>query len=97
MIHDIPSVLDIHLEESGILPPLDHGKQNYTPLWHPLYLKGHRGDDGSLADSGIKHHPGCLRKYLDHRLIFGNYEVPDRLAKALREEADQYLAGIVHF
>ena len=48
--------------------------QNYAPLWHPFYLKRRDGDDGSLADSGIKHDPREVRKCLIEGLFFGNYE-----------------------
>jgi hypothetical protein len=38
--------------------------QNNAPLWHPLNLRRRGGDDRSLADSGIKHDPGQIGKYL---------------------------------
>ena len=49
------------------MPPFIHGVQNYAPLWHPLYLSWRAGDDGSLADSAIKHYQWELSKYLDQR------------------------------
>jgi hypothetical protein len=43
---------------------VDHGKQNYSPLIRPLYLRGRTGGDGVAADLSIKHNPDRLRKCL---------------------------------
>ena len=59
-----PPFVDIYVEEVKFAPFI-HGMQNYAPLWHPLYLKWRAGDDGSLADSAIKHDLHGLGKCLD--------------------------------
>jgi hypothetical protein len=47
--------------------------QNYAPLWRQLYLRWRGGDDGSLADLGIKHDREGVRKCLIEGSFFENY------------------------
>ena len=56
------------------MPPLTAAMQNYAPLRRQLYLRRRDGDDGSLADCGIKHEPGGLSKCLIAGLFFRIYE-----------------------
>ena len=84
-------------EEEVEFAAADHGMQNYAPLWRPLYLSGHAGDDGSLADSGIKHDRGGVRKCLSQGLFFGNYERSGQPAGLTREAFSLYLTQIVDF